>query len=314
LWRDQFSNIILGSWKQNFAFPADALSAWRRVRVSNLDSIQTFSAEEVLPEDLIKRFNWRAGLGPRNYSAIVELERPWRQAAHLTKVWDLEEGLVTAKGLESPKKEPPAYVALLDCEDILQFVVVLQKASRYPGGVDVYDSKGMLVAHSLTDMNQARHQFVDTQGHLLVTAEAPGLNQNISFANIPLDPAMGDVFTYVMKFELGSYSGASQLLEPDFRWILAAAVQMRAVIDGRTALPPMLPEILPVIYWIVTAIFIALVGLSCWCTTITHAKKLPKIVAQMQAQAQAAQQAEEQATWTRGGSEVPPWWQDGKVL
>lgn len=309
LWRDKFSNIILGSWTQSFA-----AQNWETVRYVNLDYIDAFRAEEIIEEELLTKFEWKAGLGPQNYSAIVELERPFRQVAHLTKVWDFEEGLIQPK--EIKKKEPPTYIALVDCQLVLQYVVVLQKATRYPGNIDVYNRKGILVAHALTDMDIARHQFIDTEGRLLATAEAPGLNQNISFANLPLDPARGDVLTYVMKFESSRYSGASQLLQPDYRWILASAVQMRAVIDGRAVAPPSLPDIMPTLYWVITFVFIVLMALLCFCTTSVHPSKLPELMAlRLQAQAHRAQQrAQENLNLLKGDHhQAPPWWQDGKI-
>lgn len=309
-WRDEFSGVILSSWGQSF-FAQD----WQTMNFRDLDGRGAFTARTAAADELQKRFGWQVGLGPENYSAIVGLERPWKQAAHLTKVWDMQEGLVSVprdkvRGDAWTKKEPPLMVALLGCEGELLFVIQLQASKRYPGTIDVYDPKGVLVAHSLTDTTVARHQFVDVDGRLLAIAEAPGLYQNISFVDLPRDPAMGDVFAYELKFELGGYTGASRLLEPDRRWILAAAVQLRAVADGRVAAPPALPEILPALYWITTFSFILLVALVCVCVTDVHPTKMPEYVtARLQAQAEAAKrkadthvawmQQEAQEAWTQ---------------
>eukprot|EP00932_Pfiesteria_piscicida_P004636 SRR837773.14540.p2 GENE.SRR837773.14540~~SRR837773.14540.p2 ORF type:complete len:165 (-),score=37.09 SRR837773.14540:28-522(-) len=140
--------------------------------------------------------------------------------------------------------------------------------------MDIYDRNGTLVAHTLTNSRVARHLFVDPQGYLLATAEAPRLSDSIAYRALPKDAARGGVLTYQLKIERGGYTNSSALLDQENLWVLAAVVQLRAIQDGRSLFAPVLPQILPWAYWLVAAALAALVlGV---CLIFNRLPPLPK--------------------------------------
>jgi len=157
-----------------------------------------------------------------------------------------------------------SYVALSDCEDQLLFVTRLAapRQSGLPGGIDIFDLDGGLAAHGIVDDPVvARYQFVDANGFLLATSEAPGLQQNIPMKDLPLDGRKGNVLPYALRFEQGGYVNASRLLEVDYRWALAAALQARALADAHAGWAPRAASAVEVLYWCLAAFGL----LACLC-------------------------------------------------
>lgn len=260
-WRVMPSAVKLASWEQSYFS-----QAWGTVFFRDLDGRQAVRAEDTTDEQLFRRFGWKAGHGPDYYPKVVELQARWEavvRAGRLwTKTWPNDAGVTHVVAMHQPASTWST-VVILDCEGRLMFVVKLQKSARFPGAVDVYDNEGSLLAHSVTDVLVERHQFIDTEGYLLATAEAPGLGRNVSFQQLPRDSARGGIFAYELQFEHGGYNGASQLLEEDYRWVLAAVVQLRAIHDGWGENSPALPQILPVAYWLAAAVLVVAVAGSC---------------------------------------------------
>lgn len=131
-------------------------------------------------------------------------------------------------------------VPFLDCGGDLLFVAAFyaeqpapnEHLMGQPGWVDIYDRDGNLLAHTIDSMDVFRSEFVDTNGHLLAIAESPAVGQNVSRSDMPRDPIHGNVLPYSLRFEKGGYANASRLMDAEFRWVIAYAVQVRAVFEG----------------------------------------------------------------------------------
>jgi hypothetical protein len=126
-----------------------------------------------------------------------------------------------------------SWFAITDCEGNLIAALAGQNTDDLlPGRMRVYDPTGTLAADVIADPVVARYQFVDANEHLLATAEAIGLGMNFSYLGVPRRPELGNILPYALHYELGGYSGSSQLLEDNYRWIIAAAVQVRSLMDA----------------------------------------------------------------------------------
>mmetsp|Transcript_19391 Transcript_19391/g.53245 ORF Transcript_19391/g.53245 Transcript_19391/m.53245 type:complete len:444 (-) Transcript_19391:233-1564(-) len=192
------------TWAQNFW----SLS-WATVYVTTLSGDMAVKAEPVTEQSLMDMYGWSANAA--NYPAVTALDSASKALAGL-----------------SPANEPETITfALTDCQSSLLFVVRSEK--RPPGVMDVYDRNGNLIAHTLSHPVYERHQFIDPNGYLLAIAETPGLFQNVT-RQAPLVPGQRrEVLPYAMAFMKTGYPNASRLLDSDFRWVLAAAVQVKAI-------------------------------------------------------------------------------------
>lgn len=255
-WRTLPDGWTTGSWGQRF-FSQN----WRKVSFRNFDGREALYAEELSDEELKTSYGWTVGAGLLNHPAIRQLQGDWDKAKIFSRLREsFEEGIPPKK---LGRSDPTTKFALFDCADQLLFVIQLALPDDGPGAIQVYDRVGNLAIHSLTDFAVARHQFVDVHGNLLARAEAPGLGQNLSLSDYPENLAKGQVLSYELSFEEGGYEGASRVLEPKFRWILASAVQLRAIVDGRRALLPPLPGMLPRLYWATSLTLIGIVTFAC---------------------------------------------------
>jgi len=103
--------------------------------------------------------------------------------------------------------------SLTDCKDNLVAVVRAENTdAQQAGKMLVFNSVGELAAVALPDPILARYQFIDVNGYLLATAEAPTLNANITYKELPRREDLGYVVPYTMHWELGGYNMSSDLI------------------------------------------------------------------------------------------------------
>jgi hypothetical protein len=122
-------------------------------------------------------------------------------------------------------------LAIFDCVGTLMYVV--KEKSAFPAEIQLYSRDGTLVSSSHVGHPVLRYQFVDpSSGYLISTAEAPGINASISRTDIPKDVQVGDVLPFGFKFEEGGYTNSSALMENEYRWVLATAVQSLAIYNA----------------------------------------------------------------------------------
>lgn len=156
------------------------------------------------------------------------------------------------------------YEALIDCDGRLMYVVQLSPiidGSLAPGHpIQIYGKDGTLLAASLSDQTVERISFVDLNGALLATAESPGLYSNFSRASV-ITASNGVPLSYQINFEPGSYLNASRFLEEEYRWVIASAVQVRAVYNAGYTAPSTFSTSLAIAIWI--GIFLAICILGC---------------------------------------------------
>jgi hypothetical protein len=236
---------------------------WDTAYNRNLDLQGAFRGEVTSDEELEYSYGWAVKRGPMDYPAIARLENDWWSAIY--------RGAYTP--LASPEQKygnaSNASVwhttALVDCEGYLLFVVKLlqQDDAKLPGGIDVYDSAGTLVAHAMVDYTIARYQFVDVSGNLIATAEAPGVGMGISLKDLEPDPYRGFILPYGVEFQKTGYTNASRLLDIDYRWVIAAAVQARALDDAHRYWQPWAPWLLVAMGCLFGALLLVLICCAC---------------------------------------------------
>jgi hypothetical protein len=246
VWTDR--GMAMASFGENFFFP----QSWDYVYIRDIDHRLALRAEIKNDQQIDYLYGWRSQNGPMDYPNISRLEEIWAAAS-----WHALNEEVTAP-------RPPTSITLADCRGRLIFVVRLhwtRNVTLHPGSIDIYDRFGNLTAHALVDRNIARYQFVDPLGRLLAVAESPGLYQNISLADMPRDPDKGYVLPFELRFE-GGYANSSRLIDPEWRWIIAAAMQLRAIQDAHSQRTPRMPAVMVAIYWVCFAF-----GLLVLCCT-----------------------------------------------
>lgn len=167
--------------------------------------------------------------------------------------------------LQDPKG---VYEALIDCDGRLMYVVQLSSIienSLAPGHpIQIYGPNGKLLAASLSDRTVERISFVDLNGALLATAESPGLYSNFSRSSV-ITASNGIPLSYQIDFESGGYFNASRFLEEEYRWVIASAVQVRAVwLSGYTASDSTFSALMAVEIWIGIILVICILGCMMW--------------------------------------------------
>ncbi|CAK0887504.1 unnamed protein product [Prorocentrum cordatum] len=261
-----------GTWQSNTgvvhsSFRLSFISTtWDTAYNRNLDEQAAFRGEVTSDEELEYSYEWKLRKGPMDYPAIAKLENDWWSAVY--------------KGAHSVLKSPEEKygkagddqastwrtTALVDCEGHLLYVVKLlqQEAEKLlPGGIDVYDRGGTLVAHAMVDYSIARYQFVDVNGNLIATAEAPGVGLAIPLKDLEPDPYKGLILPYGVEFQKGGYTDASRLLDTDYRWVIAAAVQARALDDAHRSFQPWAPWLLVAAGVLFGALLLVLICFAC---------------------------------------------------
>lgn len=211
----------------------------------------------------MQQLGWKAKTLPRDIALKIEQQEELvqkkmaaqRQEVNMTVIQDVDgnQSIVAlvpiVHGLE--KTQPRSFVALKNREGELLFMISLREipgslqAGRTLGEISIYDASGNLVAHSLRDIMIDKYEFIDPDsGYLLATGESPALGLNIAIKDLPVDWSKADVRPFGLRFELGGYAQSSKLLEANFRWVIAVALQARALRDAHQAMVPWQPYFL----------------------------------------------------------------------
>lgn len=171
-------------------------------------------------------------LGSRGITARLEI----RTDEELANVygWGTPSGWATGIGAQGPPTGG-VNMALMDCDGHLLFVFRERAEDRHP--FDIYGRDNRLLASSVVDYDRPRVRFVDGNRYLIATAEAPGVGANYTTALMQRVPSEDGIYSWGMRFEAGPYANSSQFLEEDYRWVLAVAVQARAVREAMRANP-----------------------------------------------------------------------------
>jgi len=158
-------------------------------------------------------------------------------------------------------KEEPFNLAIFDCAGTLMYVV--KELDEVPRYVKLYGRDGTVVAQTSIGEPILRYQFTDpSSGYLLATAEAPGINASVRSADIPLDVQVGEVKPFGMHFEMGGYTNSSALMEIEYRYVLASAVQALAIYEGAAELSwGIITAVETFLVICIAAAFLLLVGL-----------------------------------------------------
>lgn len=212
---DNPNKVSMASWTQNLV-----AQKWKTLYLRDVDGKLALKAVPMDKDVLSRNYDW----APKNSSGDVELFNSYATDLRQQAGWVAESD--TSK----------TWVALMDCTGALLFVFCLQAGE--PGHTDIFDRFGYLLAHSLNDASIARMQFVDINGHLLATAESPGLWQNIPRSDLPKDDAYGGILFYELGYEAGGYVNASRLMDVDYRWVIASAMQVNAIYEAEDGWTP----------------------------------------------------------------------------
>lgn len=206
---EDYNSVAMGFWSQNLL-----TQRWRTMYLRDVDGKLALKAVPMDKDTLSRNYGW----APKNMSTDYDLYTSYKR--------DLRQEINWVPEADTSK----TWVALLDCAGDLLFVFLLQAGE--PGHTDIYDRYGYFLAHSLNDPIVARYQWIDTEGRLLATAESPGLRENISRAELPTDDAYGGILFYELGYEQGGYKSASKLMDEEYRWVIASAMQVSAVYEA----------------------------------------------------------------------------------
>lgn len=122
--------------------------------------------------------------------------------------------------------DDPANIALMDCVGNLMYVARVPN----PWTIILYSRNGSIITSAVIEEPILRMQFVvSPNNYLVATAEAPGINAKMLVKQIPKDVEFGNVLPFEIQFAPGGYNGSSPLMDPEFRWVLAVAVQAFSV-------------------------------------------------------------------------------------
>lgn len=262
IWESSGNNIRLGNWGQNYFS-----QGWETIYIRNQDDKLSLKAEARTLNDLKQMYGWRPGAPVSTYVNISTLEhRAQIGAYHGFQVVASSPSDVEVVAIKPPHLEDLTKImAFSDCEGQLLFVARFEDRSvrDRPSAINIFDRAGTLLAHTLIDdPTVMRYQFVDPNGYLIATAEAPGLHHNVPIKSVPVDPSKGSIMPFEIQFEMGGYPNASRLLDVDYHWVIVAAVQARAVADAHFNWTPSLSTAVTAIYWCFAAVGLV----ACICT------------------------------------------------
>mmetsp|Transcript_9580 Transcript_9580/g.21945 ORF Transcript_9580/g.21945 Transcript_9580/m.21945 type:complete len:375 (+) Transcript_9580:85-1209(+) len=136
-------------------------------------------------------------------------------------------------------------VPLLDCDRRLAFVVRIE--DKWDAPVSILSSDGRLLAITYADPLSEKLQFADpVTNYRIATAEAPGIGANLSRDQLVRDPSKGGILPYGVSFAKPGYANASRFLEEEYRWVIVAAVQVKALVDTeRNLADPLAARVVP---------------------------------------------------------------------
>eukprot|EP00928_Gymnodinium_smaydae_P048508 TRINITY_DN32437_c0_g1_i1.p1 TRINITY_DN32437_c0_g1~~TRINITY_DN32437_c0_g1_i1.p1 ORF type:complete len:409 (-),score=66.56 TRINITY_DN32437_c0_g1_i1:37-1263(-) len=228
-WTSQ-GRINMASWLENYFGVS-----WMTVFVKSADGKLAAKAEPINEDQLYERYKF-----------------------------ELPTAKSSSKGADAASSSAQVVTfSVTDCEDSLLFVLRLQKGA--PGVIDIYDRLSNLIAHTLSDGKVLRHQFVDPNGYLLAVAESPGLQFNYTRPAEPPEGQKARIQPYVMQVMEGGYKGSSKLLNDEFRWVLATAVQARAVTDAYGTWTPTVRPLGIAMVVVFILVFLLIIGCCTHC-------------------------------------------------
>jgi len=252
------SGVVLSSFKLWFIS-----TTWDTAYNRDLNMQAAFRGVVTSDEELEYSYGWTAKRSPMAYPGIASLEDAWWSAIYRGAY----SSLLSPEQKYGNASNASVWhtTALVDCEGNLLYVVKLlqQEDTTLPGGIDVYDSTGALATHAMVDYSIARYQFVDLSGNLIATAEAPGVGMGISLKDLKPDPSLGYILPYGVEFQKTGYANASRLLDMDYRWVIAAAVQARALDDAHHDWQPWAPLLLVAMGCLLGALLLVLICCAC---------------------------------------------------
>lgn len=171
-------------------------------------------------------------------------------------------------------------ISFKDCEDVLLYTVFEAKAA--PHQMEIYNRGDQLIAWSKTGWSfPDQIQFFDYEEAPIFIAQSP----MISDQHHPTvgDAKRSDIATWEVDF-LQGYNSNCSLIIPQYRWVLAAAVQERAIRDaaGRNS-DGSIKE--PEVYWwfmlmsyLFAAVFIgALLGICCCAYRLVYPARYEEV-------------------------------------
>jgi hypothetical protein len=167
----------------------------------------------------------------------------------------------------TPANSSAMNIVLLDCVGNLMYVV--RKTDIY--NLTVYSRDGDPLTSAWVEQPVLRLQFADLRNkhYLIAKAEAPGIGANISETEIP-KKADYPILPFEIKFAEGGFGNSSLLMEPQNRWVVAAAVQAYAIYEGEK---DFLPWEAITLAWLIFAVslLVVVVVLFLTCFTIFRA-------------------------------------------
>lgn len=198
--------VKLASWEQNFlsmGFSRDLHKVTTVIRTASTNQV-AIRTRPFTNKEMETLFNWKAA----NASFDMNKTMPVEQAS-LQVFRDFN-------------------IAIFDCVGTLMYVV--RENTQSPREVQVFSRDGSLIAKSHVGDPVLKYQFIDPQsGYLIATAEAPGINASIPLKDIPASVAEGGVVPVAFHFERGGYTNSSPLMDIEYHWVLATAVQALSI-------------------------------------------------------------------------------------
>jgi hypothetical protein len=116
-------------------------------------------------------------------------------------------------------------LAIFDCRGTLMYVV--KQEHEFPKYLKIYSRNGELLAESPVGYPILKYTWTDPKtNYRIAVAEAPGVGANITSDLIPEAYRTHHVLPVEMEFERSAgHPNISALVEPEYRWVLAAALQ-----------------------------------------------------------------------------------------
>lgn len=200
------NSVKLASWEQNFlsmGFSRDLHKVTTVIRTASTNQV-AIRTRPFTNREMETLFNWKAANAYFDMNKTMPMEQ-----ASLQVFRDFN-------------------IAIFDCVGTLMYVV--RENTQSPREVQVFSRDGSLIAKSHVGDPVLKYQFIDPQsGYLIATAEAPGINASIPLKDIPASVAEGGVVPVAFHFERGGYTNSSPLMDIEYHWVLATAVQALSI-------------------------------------------------------------------------------------
>lgn len=246
---DDPSAPTTGSWRLNFMS-----KDWQTIRISSSSGNLSSTVKPTTIDELRGTYQWLPEdpgvLGLSSWSFVEDLLAPSVALHYANLNYSVAQDpnsfpptFTGSPSLAASSALAPAewqYWSVADCKDVLMAVFAIEVTNgTKPGRSMIYNAYGQKASEVVPDALMARYSFVDVNQRLLATAEAPTLGSNLPLSDVPKRPNLGNILPYSISFEQGGYDFSSDLLKKEFRWILSAAVQARALQDANYGFTPL---------------------------------------------------------------------------